>query len=422
MRIAVVGSGISGNASAWLCAKAGHEVVLYEKDDRTGGHARTLSVDYDGKEVAVDTGFIVFNDRNYPNLLGLFNALSVPYHQSDMSFAASVNYAQYEYSSKSLRGIFPTLSSLLDWKRYAMIRDYLRFSKYAKAYLQTPDKRTLGEFVADSGVGDAFTRYFILPMGAAIWSCPLSTMMGYPARTFVRFFENHGLLDWNGQPQWYTVTGGSKTYVDALLADAPMTLRTNCAVHTVRRVEGQQVALQDLSGHVEHFDHVILAAHADESLAMLDTPSDAERDILGAFRFQPNEAYLHRDARLMPVHKHCWASWVYLSDSAVDEAPQLAVSYWMNLLQSIDHATPLFVTLNPFLTPKPELTFDRHIYTHPIFDEAAVSAQERIMDINGVDKISYVGAWQRYGFHEDGIFSAVRAVKKLGVPIPWEKA
>ena len=420
MRIAVIGSGISGTSSAWLCAKAGHDTVLYERDDRPGGHARTLDIDYDGKQIAVDTGFIVFNDRNYPNLLGLFEALNVPRHKSNMSFAASVNYAEYEYSSKSLLGIFPTIGSLFQPKRYLMIRDYLRFSKFAKAYLQNPDKRTLGQLVADSKVGDAFTRYFIMPMGAAIWSCPLSAMMDYPARTFVQFFENHGLLDWNGQPTWYTVTGGSKVYVQKLLDDAPIALRLSAGVNAVRRT-GEGVEVEDADGKKETYDHVIIAAHADEALAMVERPTEAEKEILGAFRFQPNEAYLHRDDRLMPNNERCWASWVYLSDSAIDASPNLAVSYWMNLLQSIDNATPLFVTLNPFRKPNPELVFNQHTYTHPIFDEPAVSAQERMMEINGTDSISYVGAWQRYGFHEDGIFSAVRAVKKLGVPIPWEK-
>lgn len=419
MKLAVIGSGISGLSAAWLAAKAGHDVVLYEKEARPGGHARTLKVPYSGREIAVDTGFIVFNDRNYPNLLGLFHTLKVAYHKSNMSFAASVNYSQFEYSSKSLRGIFPKLSALVEPKRLRMLRDYFRFSKYAKAFLQNPDDRSLAQLIADSKVGDYFTRYFIMPMGAAIWSCPLATMMAYPARTFVQFFNNHGLLDWNGQPQWYTVTGGSKNYVEKLLADAPISLRLNAGAVRVSRSDAG-VEVKDAAGNAELFAHVIIAAHADEALGMLSAPSEKERDILGAFRFQENEAYLHADARLMPANKACWASWVYLSDSVVDAAPKLAVSYWMNLLQGIDNTTPLFVTLNPFLKPKPELVFNTHCFSHPIFDEPAVAAQGRIGEISGVDGISYAGAWQRYGFHEDGIWSAVRAMKALGIAIPWE--
>jgi predicted NAD/FAD-binding protein len=418
MRIAVVGSGIAGLSSAWLAAKAGHQVVVYEKSATAGGHARTLTVQHGDKEIAVDTGFIVFNDRNYPNLLNLFAALKVPYHASNMSFAASVNYGAFEYSSKSLRGIFPTLASVFQPKRYLMLRDYFRFSKHAKAFLQQPDGRSLGALITESGVGDYFTRYFIMPMGAAIWSCPISQMLEYPARTFVRFFNNHGLLDWNGQPQWFTVTGGSKAYVEKLLADAAPEIRLHAEVASVVR-EDAGVRVVTKSGKEEHFDHVIIAGHADEALAMLSAPTEREREVLGAFRFQQNTAYLHRDARLMPSHTACWASWVYLSDSVVDASPKLAISYWMNLLQSIDNAYPLFVTLNPFLKPQPELTFNTHQFTHPIFDEAAIQAQARIPEISGTDRISYVGAWQRYGFHEDGIWSAVRAIKALGIAVPW---
>jgi predicted NAD/FAD-binding protein len=394
-------------------------VVVYEKSATAGGHARTLTVAHGEKHIAVDTGFIVFNDRNYPNLLSLFAALKVPYHASNMSFAASVNYGAFEYSSKSLRGIFPTLASLFQLKRYLMLRDYFRFSKHAKAFLQQPDNRSLGALIAESGVGDYFTRYFIMPMGAAIWSCPVSQMLEYPARTFVQFFNNHGLLDWNGQPQWFTVTGGSKVYVEKLLADASLDVRLQSEISSVVREDaGVRIVTQN-GGKEEHFDHVIIAAHADEALAMLKGPTDREREVLGAFRFQQNTAYLHRDARLMPSHTPCWASWVYLSDSVVDASPKLAISYWMNLLQSIDNAYPLFVTLNPFVKPKPELTFNTHHFTHPIFDEAAIQAQARISEISGTDRISYVGAWQRYGFHEDGIWSAVRAIKALGIAVPW---
>ncbi len=410
MRIAIIGAGISGLSAAYLLAQQ-HDITLYEKEDRLGGHARTRQVN----GVNVDTGFIVFNDRNYPNLLGLFAALGVESIESNMSFAASVGQGAFEYSSKSLRGVFPTLASLLDGRRWRIGRDYFRFSRYAKAFLQNPNDRSLGQLVKDSRVGDEFARYFILPIGGAIWSCPVSTMMDYPARTFVRFFENHGLLDLNGQPQWRTVTGGSQQYVQKLLAASKPTVKLNCGRLTVTRA-GEGVTIKEKHGLYERYDHVIMAAHADESLAMLSNPSTAEREILGAFKFQPNHAYLHSDVTFMPCETKCWASWVYLSDGAEDKAPHLAVSYWMNLLQSLP-GQPLIVTLNP--AKKPEQIHDEHLFHHPIFDEAAIQAQEKIPAINGADRISYVGAWQRYGFHEDGIWSAVRVAQQLGAVIPW---
>lgn len=412
MRIAIIGSGISGLSAAYLLHTQ-HEVTIYEKEDRLGGHARTRDVN----GVAVDTGFIVFNDRNYPNLLGLFAELGVESIPSNMSFAASIGQGAFEYSSKSLRGVFPTLASLRDSRRWRMGRDYFRFSRYAKNFLNNPDARSLGQLVKDSRVGNDFARYFILPIGGAIWSCPVSTMMDYPARTFVQFFENHGLLDVNGQPQWRTVKGGSRQYVQKLAEAAnSVKLKLKCGPVSVTRV-GDGVTIKEKTGTYAHYDHVIMAAHADESLAMLANPSDAERDVLGAFKFQPNHAYLHSDARFMPREKQCWASWVYLSDGAEDKSPQLAVSYWMNLLQDLP-GQPLIVTLNP--ATKPDHIHDEKLFHHPIFDEAAIQAQAKVPSINGVDRISYVGAWQRYGFHEDGIWSAVRVVKQLGAKIPWE--
>lgn len=408
MRIAIIGAGIAGLSAAYLLRQQ-HDITLYERESHLGGHARTRSVN----GVNVDTGFIVFNDRNYPNLLGLFAELGVESIESNMSFAASVGQGGFEYSSKSLRGVFPTIATLFDIRRWRMGRDYFRFSKFAKAFLKNPDDRSLGQLVKDSRVGDHFARYFILPIGGAIWSCPVSTMMDYPARTFVQFFENHGLLDINGQPQWRTVTGGSQHYVNKLILSARPTLKP--AASLVSR-ETSGVRVKDALGQEEVFDHVIMAAHADESLAMLTHPTEGEREVLGAFKFQPNHAYLHSDERLMPREKKCWASWVYLSDGAQDKSPHLAVSYWMNLLQDLP-GQPLIVTLNP--ATKPEHIHDEKLFHHPIFDEAAIQAQEKIPTINGIDRISYVGAWQRYGFHEDGIWSAVRVARQLGASIPW---
>ena len=418
-RIAIIGAGISGLSAAYVLRER-YDVTLYEKESRLGGHARTLNVNYDGAEIPVDTGFIVFNDRNYPNLIGLFKTLSVPFHKSNMSFAARIGSGSgsFEYSSKNLKGIFPTLASYADTKRWRMLRDYFRFSRIAKAFLANPDRRTLSKLVADARVGDEFTRCFILPMGAAIWSCPVSQMLDYPAATFARFFDNHGLLDYNGQPQWYTVTGGSRTYVSAIDAVLGNAARVNHAVTHVMRSESG-VMVRDVTGTETQYDQVIFACHADEALAMHRDANSVEREVLSAFRFNTNTAYLHRDTALMPKDKRCWASWVYLSDTPNDTSPSLAVTYWMNMLQSIDDAHPLFVTLNPATPPEEALTFNRHVFTHPIFDQAAIDAQARIPEINGADRIWWCGAWQRYGFHEDGIASAMHVAKSLGATIPW---
>lgn len=418
MKIAIIGSGISGLASAYLLQRQ-YEVVMFEKNATLGGHARTLEVETQGKSIAVDTGFIVFNNRNYPHLTGLFRTLGVPFHKSNMSFAASIDGGTFEYSSKSLQGLFPTIPAMFEKKRWKMVSDYFRFSSYAKAYLKSEGNLTLGELIDASGVSDAFKRQFILPIGAAIWSCPLSQMLDYPARTFVRFFENHGLLDVNGQPQWLTVTGGSREYVKRVVAAlGEGVVRCNSAIAKIERTD-DGVWVKQTNGQRERFDQVVMASHADESLAMIANPTADEKKILGAFRFQKNEAYLHSDPRYMPNNHKCWASWVYQSQGAVDEAPALTITYWMNLLQGLDKTIPLFVTLNPKTAPDAALVYNHHTFTHPIFDQAAIDAQGKLDDIQGEDRIWFCGAWMRYGFHEDGILSAVKVAKSLGVSTPW---
>lgn len=420
MRIAVIGSGISGLSAAWIAAKAGHEVTLYEQSARAGGHARTITAQTPVGAIDVDTGFIVCNDRNYPNLLAFFKELGVAYHPSNMSFAAQFMDG-FEYSSKSLRGIFPDLMALTERKRWRMLIDFFRFGKAAKVFLNAPDDRTLGEFITQAKLSAVFTERFLLPMGAAIWSCPLTTIRVYPAASFLRFFANHGLLDYAGQPQWYTVTGGSKRYVDAVLkslGEMGGQIRLSQRNLRIAREEHGRVCVSNNEGQ-GRFDHVIIAAHADEALAMIESPTRHEREILSSFHFQQNTAYLHSDTTIMPKDPVCWASWVY-SEAAYHDAPSsLTITYWMNLLQDLPREAPLFVTLNPAKPPAQELTHDTAHFTHPIFDDRAIEAQSKVDDINGLDHISFVGAWQRYGFHEDGIWSAVRALAGLGIAPPW---
>ncbi len=416
--IAVIGAGISGLGAAMILQQK-YAVTLYEAEPRLGGHARTRTVlGPDGRPVAVDTGFIVWNRRNYPQLGGLFEWLQVPTHASDMSFAVSIGNGWLEYGTQSLQAALAQKRNLLRPRFAGMLRDIFRFNAQALSILDDARERTLGDYLDELHLGDWFRRYYLLPMGGAIWSCPPATMLGFPAKTFVRFFHNHGLLSTQGQPQWYTVTGGSETYVARLRAALTGTVNVGQPVTGVRRT-AEGVEVRDASGTVTRFDQVVFACHADTALALLETPTPLEQNILGAFRFQTNQAWLHRDTSLMPKRRAAWASWVYRLNHTIDTQPAISVSYWMNRLQGIDPAIPLFVTLNPERPPQADLVEDQHTFSHPVFDQAAIAAQERLPQIQGPDRVWFCGAWQRYGFHEDGLWSAVCVGAGLGVGTPW---
>lgn len=420
MRIAIVGAGISGMASAYLAQRAGHEITVYEAAERVGGHARTLEVDYDGTTIPVDTGFIVYNEPNYPNLVGFFRHLGVQTHKSDMSFAISVDRGRFEWGARSLNAVFGQRSNLLRPSFYRMIRDVMRFNREALTRAEAAPDMSLRQLLAALQVGDDFCRYYILPMGGAIWSAPTETMLDFPALTFVQFFKNHGLLSFTGQHQWYTVTGGSQQYVAKVTESYRERIRTGCAVTRVTR-DGQGVSVTDVRGETARYDQIIFASHADQTLRLLADATESERRILGAFHYQRNVAYLHRDSSVMPARKHCWASWVYRTQSrGLNEAEQgIEVSYWMNLLQSIDERHPLFVTLNPAQPIDARLVFNRHEFDHPIFTNETARAQQELPTIQGEQHSWFCGAYTRYGFHEDGIRSAVAVARGLGMEIPW---
>ena len=421
MKIAIIGTGISGNIAAYLLNQA-HDITVYEKNNYIGGHSRTLEIDYDGKKIPVDTGFIVFNYRNYPLLTGMFKHLEVEAEKSDMSFAASINNSWLEYNTQSLAKLFAQKKNLLRPKYIGMLKDITSFFKESKLILESGEiDMNLGEFVKNLGLGDWFKRYFLYPMGGAIWSCPIEQMLQFPAYTFIRFFENHGLLATEGQPQWYTVTGGSKQYVEKLTASFDDKVRLNCAVKSIKR-DNNKVEVTDQNGNTEVYDHVVMASHADESLKILSDATHEEKAILSNFTYQKNIAYLHRDVSLMPKNKNAWASWVYLSKEKEDKTPDISVSYWMNLLQNIDDKYPLFVTLNPHTEPDPELVFNRHEFHHPVFTKNAIKAQKEIELIQGKNNTWFCGAYQRYGFHEDGMMSGVNVAKELGVDLPWQES
>ncbi len=418
-RLAVVGAGIAGLAMAWL-ARNDYDVTLFEAENRLGGHADTQHVMIDGREIAVDTGFIVLNDRNYPNLEGLFAALGVATHDSDMSFGVSIGDGALEYGGGSIGQLFAQKTNLLKPRFWRMIQDILRFNREAPALITSNSTESLGAYIERNGYSAGFAEDHILPMGAAIWSASIEGMREFPARNFVRFFHNHGLLTVNNRPQWRTVTGGSCCYVAKLRAALGPRVRVASKVREIQRDAGGVTIIID--GEAIRFDQAVLACHADEALAMIAAPSALEQSILGAIGFQDNRAVLHTDATLMPKRRAVWSSWNYLARSSRDHQHGVSLTYWMNLLQGMQTSKPLLVTLNPLIEPAADaILLERH-YRHPQFNAQAMAAQEQLPAIQGKAGLWFAGAWTGWGFHEDGIASAVHIARALGINVPWRAA
>lgn len=415
--IAIIGSGISGLGAASLLHKT-HEITVYEKNATIGGHSRTIEVKTEDGMIPVDTGFIVYNKRNYPLLTRLFDHLQVPVAESDMSFGVSINQGWLEYGTQSLFNLFAQKKNLLRPAYWGMISDILTFNKRAKDFLDKGHGFSLGDCLQELGMGRWFRDYYLLAMGGAIWSTPAENMVDFPAASFIRFFDNHGLLTVSDHPQWYTVIGGSREYVKRLSAPFQDCIKTNAGVQKVSRTP-EGVRVEDSQGHHAFYDEVVFACHADQALAMIENPHAHERQILADFSYQPNRAVLHSDLSFMPKNKEAWASWVYLADERAETGQGVSLSYWMNNLQPLATKQPLIVTLNPGHEPDPALVYDDHMFEHPVFDEKAVISQNAIDSIQGQDRLWFCGAYQRYGFHEDGLLSAVTMAKKMGIDPPW---
>ncbi|PID37274.1 MAG: cyclopropane-fatty-acyl-phospholipid synthase [Rhodobacterales bacterium] len=409
-RIAVIGGGISGLSAAYLLAPQ-HKVTLYEAAPRLGGHARTIMAGKRGDQ-PVDTGFIVFNYVNYPHLTRMFLDLDVPVIKSDMSFGATIDDGRIEYALRGLGALLAQKRNMFRPGFIRMVRDILRFNKYAEGAVRD-STTTIGELMDTLRLGDWFQRFYLMPLSGAIWSTAPAEMRAFPAQALVQFFRNHALMSTTGQHQWWTVEGGSIEYLRRLerrLIGHGVVLRTGAPIRrVVRGADG--VTLHSADG-TETYDQVVFACHADQALALLAEPSAAERDILGAMRFQDNRMVLHCDPAQMPRNRRVWSSWVYRADTRRAE-PAIGVTYWMNRLQNIPESDLLFVSLNP-VDPVPEaLIYDETTFRHPVFDGPALAAQQRLSEIQGHHRSWFAGAYTRHGFHEDGFASAVRIARRL---------
>ena len=427
MRVAIVGTGISGNSAALSLQCAGvADLVVYEKDARPGGHSATVTVDYEGAKIDVDTGFMVYNEQNYPGLSALFKWLSVDTQPSDMSFSVSGDGGRFEWcgrngSGQALRvidGLFARRRHFASPSFLGMLLEIVRFQKKASADARSGRLPAIGvgEYLRINDFSEKLRDDYLVPMGAAIWSSAPSAILDFPVRAFLEFFDNHALLQWK-RPQWRTVVGGSRIYVERMTGFFRGRMRLGTAAVRIER-HGQGVTVFDSAGGRERFDSVVIATHAPQALALLAHPSKEERVVLGACRTSENEVVLHRDPRFMPRRRAAWAAWNFLkSDGAANQPP--TVTYWMNALQGIDADRPLFITLNPASPPDPALTFRRFCYRHPQYDARALAAQSRLAQIQGVGGIWYCGAWTGSGFHEDGLRSGLAVAQALGANAPW---
>jgi predicted NAD/FAD-binding protein len=415
MKIAVVGGGISGLAAAWLVRQS-HQVTLYEAAGYLGGHTNTVDVELEGKRHPVDTGFLVHNELTYPNLISLFKHLGVETYDSEMSFSVQLPNRDIEWAGTNLRTVFGQARNLLRPSFFGMLREILHFNSHAEALLRHSEEKrlTLGELLVQYSYSERLRDWYLLPMAAAIWSSSPRDILDFPAATFLRFCINHHLLQVENRPQWRTIVGGGRSYVAKMAAGLDVRLST--PVDSVRRQDGGVII--EAAGKTESYDRVIFATHAPDTLAMLADADEQERRLLGSVGYQPNLAILHTDRRFLPKREGLWSAWNYLATGEMDKS--VCVTYLLNRLQQLPFATPLMVTLNPPDDWRVEGELARFNYAHPIFDQPAIDAQRQLQAIQGRNSAWFCGAWCGYGFHEDGLKSALRIIGDFDVTAPWE--
>lgn len=408
MKIAIIGSGISGNTLAYHL-NSNHQITLFESNSRVGGHSHTHEIEISNQKLNVDTGFIVFNKKTYPHFINLLHELKVPYENSAMSFSVKDSQKDFEYNGTNLNALFAQRKNLISPTFYKMIKEILRFNKNSTLLLKNNEEISLGEYLDREAYSDFFKKYYILPMGSAIWSSDVKTMMTFPAKFFVRFFDNHGMLNINDRPQWLTITGGSINYVKKLISPFEKNIKLNSQIKSVER-KNDHVAIQ-FHDRTERFDWVFFACHSDEALKLIKSPTQDEKNVLKAIPYKDNEVILHFDERFMPRRKLAWAAWNY--HVTEDSSSPVSLTYNMNILQNLKTNVPVLVTLNPQEKIDKHKIIKKLSYAHPQYSLKSIEAQSKHHLISGVNRTSFAGAYWGNGFHEDGVKSAIDAIEQF---------
>ncbi len=414
MKIGVIGSGVSGLVSA-LTLQEKFEVTLFEKNSKLGGHSNTVTIEQENKQYSVETGFIVLNDKNYPIFTSLLKHLNIGVNNSSMSFSVSVDKGKFEYSSSYI-GLLGQTKNIIDPKYWGMLRDINYFYNNAlKDVKDCPDNETLGQFLKRFNYSNKFIDYHLVPMTASIWSCPTKSILNFPIKSLLVFFENHKLLNIYNRPKWSTVNKGSREYVKKIQSLLKGKIFTNAKVNKISKSkEGIRVHYQD---GIKTFDKVILACHADQSSEILIENFSEEANLLKDFKYQKNTSILHSDINFMPKRKSVWSSWNYITETG--NSGNLSITYWMNELQGINSSKPILLSLNPKILPNPDLIYGQYSYSHPILDNNAINIQKKLSSIQGKNNLWFCGAWTGFGFHEDGVKSAVEIANSHNIDLPW---